>query len=163
MTHQAWNKATFLTLAGVAVLAGCVTAPPPPPPPPARAVEAPSRHPAYLHALSNLRAARWLIEHRPPGDAAQSQEEQEAVRQIDAALSEIRKAAIDDGKNLNDHPPADEHADHRGRLHQVLDLLRNARAEISREEDNDFANGLRDRAIGHIDQAIRAAHQMFND
>ena len=31
----------------------------------------PGKHPFYLHALSDLRSARWLIEHRP-GDAAVS-------------------------------------------------------------------------------------------
>jgi len=25
----------------------------------------PNNHPAYLHALEDLRAARWMIEHRP--------------------------------------------------------------------------------------------------
>ena len=39
----------------VALLGGCVVAAPPPRAP---------HHPAYLHALSDLRAARWLIEHR---------------------------------------------------------------------------------------------------
>src|ERR1700728_3365878 len=85
-------------LAGFAILAGCVAAPPP------------QRHPAYLHALSDLRAARWLIEHHP-GDWAQTSDEVEAVRQIDAAINDIRKAAIDDGKNLGDHPRVDEHPD----------------------------------------------------
>ena len=25
----------------------------------------PGRHPAYLHALTDLRTARWMVEHRP--------------------------------------------------------------------------------------------------
>ena len=29
----------------------------------------PGKHPYYLHALSDLRTARWMLEHRP-GDAA---------------------------------------------------------------------------------------------
>ncbi|MEH2129414.1 MAG: hypothetical protein V7K86_01855, partial [Nostoc sp.] len=29
----------------------------------------PGKHPYYLHALTDLRTARWLLEHRP-GDAA---------------------------------------------------------------------------------------------
>ena len=31
----------------------------------------PGKHPFYLHALSDLRTARWMLEHRP-GDAAVS-------------------------------------------------------------------------------------------
>jgi hypothetical protein len=144
-----------LVISAFALLAGCVAAPPPPPPPPAH-------HPAYLHALSDLRAARWLIEHRP-GDWAQSADEAEAVRRIDAGINEIKRAALDDGKNLNDHPPVDERADHLGRIHEALQYLRKARADISSGEDNAFANGLRDRAIGHIDGAIAAARRVFRD
>ena len=45
------------------------------------------QHPYYLHALSDLRAARWMIEHRP-GDWQQTMDEQQAVRRIDAAINE---------------------------------------------------------------------------
>jgi hypothetical protein len=112
--------------------------------------------------LSDLRAARWCIEHRP-GDWAQSADEQESVRQIDAAIGDIKQAALDDGKNIADHPPVDEHPDHRGRIHEAVKFLEKARADIAREEDNGYANGLRDRAIGHIDGAIHAARRVFRD
>ena len=148
-------------MAGIAALAGCVAAPPPPPPPPAHVVAGP-QHPAYLHALSDLRAARWLIEHRP-GDWVQTADEQESVQQIDAAIGEIKKAAFDDGKNANARPPVDEHPDNRGRIHQALQFLNKSRADIASEEDNAFANGLRNRALGHIDAAIHAAHRVFKD
>jgi hypothetical protein len=157
-------RSILMTIPAVAALAGCAAAPPPPPPPPPRVVvvPAPERHPAYLHALSDLRAARWLIEHRP-GDWAQTADEGESVRQIDAAINDIKKAAIDDGKNTNDHPPLDEYPDHRGRIHEALKYMRKARADIAREEDNAYADGLRNRAIGHIDAAIGAAHRVFQD
>jgi hypothetical protein len=115
----------------------------------------PADHPYYLHALSDLRAARWMIEHRP-GNWVQSMDEQEAVRRIDKAIGEIKKASIDDGKNLGDHPPVDEHPDHNGRLHDALDFLRKARQDISHDEDNRFAQGLQARAYDHIDGAINA-------
>jgi hypothetical protein len=145
--------------ASFALLAGCIAAPPPrtvvAPPPPAK-------HPAYLHALSDLRAARWLIEHRP-GDWAQTSDEVEAVQQIDGAINEIKKAAIDDGKNTNDHPPVDERPDHPGRIHEAIQILKKSRADLAREEDNGYADGLRDRAIGHIDAAIHAARRVFKE
>jgi hypothetical protein len=154
----------LFTLSSLGGLAGCVAAQPaPPPPPPPRAVAPPPpQHPAYLHALSDLRAARWLIEHRP-GDWAQTSDEVEAVRQIDAAIGDIKSAAFDDGKNLNDHPPVDERPEQRGRIHEAIQILQRARADIEREEDNGFANGLRNRAIGHIDAAIHDARHVFRD
>jgi hypothetical protein len=160
----AMNRSKTITgmLAAFALLAGCVAAPPPravvaPPPPPP-----PAKHPAYLHALSDLRAARWLIEHRP-GDWAQTSDEVEAVQQIDAAINEIKKASIDDGKNLHDHPPVDERPDHPGRIHEAIEILKKSRADLAREEDNGYADGLRDRAIGHIDAAIRASRRVFKE
>jgi hypothetical protein len=155
MLHAVKSRVALLVVGGFTLLAGCIAAPPPAPPP--------ARHPAYLHSLSDLRAARWLIGHRASDDWAQSADESESVRQIDAAINDIKQAAIDDGKNLNDHPPIDTHIDHRGRIHQALDNLRRARADIAREEDNGYAHGLRNRAIGHIDGSINAARRVFSD
>jgi hypothetical protein len=118
-------------------------------------------HPYYLHALSDLRAARWMIEHRP-GNWAQTTDEVEAVRRIDVAIGEIKKAAIDDGKNLEDHPKVDERNDHDGRLHVALDFLRKARQDISHDEDNKFAQGLQLRAYEHIDGAITAVKKAIH-
>jgi len=118
-------------------------------------------HPAYLHALSNLRAARWCLEHRP-GNWAQTNDEMEAVKRIDAAIGEIKKAAIDDGKNLQDHPAVEERKDHGGRLHLALDFLRKAHEDVNKEEDNGFAHGLKARAIEHIDGAIHATERAIS-
>jgi hypothetical protein len=118
-------------------------------------------HPYYLHALSDLRAARWMIQHRP-GNWAQTVDEVEAVRRIDAAIGEIKKAAIEDGKNVEDHPRVDERNDHDGRLHVALDFLRKARQDIGHDEDNRFAQGLQARAYGHIDGAIDAVKKAIH-
>ena len=121
----------------------------------------PNDHPYYLHALSDLRAARWMIQHRP-GNWQQTVDETEAVRRIDAAIGEIKKASIEDGKNIEDHPHVDELADHAGRLHKALDFLRKARQDISHDEDNRFAQGLQARAYGHIDGAINAVKKAIH-
>jgi hypothetical protein len=118
-------------------------------------------HPYYLHALSDLRAARWMIEHRP-GNWNQTVDEIEAVHRIDAAIGEIKKASIEDGKNIQDHPPISEVPDHAGRLHKALDFLRQARSDISHDEDNMFAQGLQARAYGHIDGAIGAVKRAIH-
>jgi hypothetical protein len=118
-------------------------------------------HPYYLHALSDLRAARWMIEHRP-GNWVQTQDEEEAVRRIDKAIGEIKKASIEDGKNIEDHEPVSEVPDHMGRLHKALDFLRKAREDVSHDEDNVFAQGLQARAYGHIDGAIGAVKRAIH-
>ncbi len=130
----------------VAVPSGPVIAPPVVVPP-AQA------HPAYLHALSDLRLARWLLERRG-GDRAMKWDEREAIASIDRAIGDIRQAAIDDAKNPQDHPPVDAREPRAGRLHRALAALRAARADIGREEDNAFANGLRARGLRSIDEAI---------
>ena len=66
----------------------------------------PGRHPAYLHALTDLRHARAHLENLAPTHHM-DKEEEHAIDEIDKAIEEIKRAAIDDGKNLNDHPPVD--------------------------------------------------------
>src|SRR5271167_2064106 len=63
----------------------------------------PADHPAYLHALTDLRTARAHLQ-RPDGGELRDQEKK-AIHEIDEAINEIKKASIDDGKDLNDHPP----------------------------------------------------------
>jgi hypothetical protein len=122
----------------------------------------PGKHPYYLHALSDLRAARWMLEHRP-GDAAVSGDEDVAVTRIDETINEIKKAAIDDGKDLHDHPAVDEKLDHRGRLHRADELLHKVHSDIAREEDDPMTRGLRDRAVHHLDEAIHATGKAIHD
>ena len=122
----------------------------------------PGKHPYYLHALSDLRAARWMLEHRP-GDAAVSGKEDVAITEIDAAIGEIKRAAIDDGKDLHDHPAIDAPNDRPGRLHKALELLRKVHSDVAREEDDPMVKGLRNRAVGHIDGAIPATEGAVKD
>ena len=122
----------------------------------------PGKHPYYLHALTDLRTARWLLEHRP-GDAAVSGQEDVAIQQVDATINEIKKAAIDDGKNLKDHPPVDVPNDHPGRLHKAEELLKKVRSDVGREEDDPTAQGLKKRALYHIAQAIKADERAIFD
>ena len=114
----------------------------------------PGRHPAYLHALTDLRHARAHLV-RPTDSERMDSEEQHAIAEIDKAISEIKRAAIDDGKNLNDHPPIDAHMGHAGRYRRALELLDKAHQDIAREEDDASVRGLRNRAIHHIDEAHR--------
>ena len=122
----------------------------------------PGKHPYYLHALSDLRSARWMLEHRP-GDAAVSGQEDVAITEIDKTIGEIKRAAIDDGKDIHDHPNVDVPNDHPGRLHKSLELLRKVHADVAREEDDPMTKGLRDRAIHHLDAAVHANEKAIKD
>jgi hypothetical protein len=122
----------------------------------------PGKHPFYLHALSDLRAARWMLEHRP-GDAAVSAQEDVAITEIDKAIGEIKKASIDDGKDIHDHPAVQDINDRPGRLHKAVELLHKVHSDVAREEDDPFTRGLRDRAIMHIDEATHAAEHAIGD
>src|SRR5580692_4455007 len=133
-------------------------APAPAPAPVAAPVPPAQAHPSYLHALSDLRNARWNLERRG-GDPQMKWDEHHAVDSIDRALNDIKKAAIDDGKNLQDHPPIDAQEPRAGRLHKALTALQAARNDVTQEEDNAFANGLRARGIKNIDDATHLVEQ----
>ncbi len=127
----------------------------------ASAAQLPGEHPGYLHALTDLRAARWFLYHQP-GDARVSQSEDVAIIEIDRAIQEVKRAAIEDGKDVNDHPPVDTF-EHGSKLLRAIETLRKARGDISGEEDNPEARDLRRRAFEHIDRAIQAAQKAHAD
>jgi len=121
----------------------------------AMAQQLPGKHPGYLHSLSDLRAARWFLYHQP-GDSKVSGDEDVGINEIDAAIGEIKKASIDDGKDLGDHPSVDI-KEHGSRLLKAIATLKKAHADIDGEEDNPESRGLRHRALEHVDRAIKAA------
>jgi hypothetical protein len=119
-------------------------------------------HPAYLHALSDLRTARAHLEERPDHGALRG-EERAAIGSINRAIDEIKKAAAEDGKDTNWHPPVDLPRDWSGRLRRSMELLNRAYGDIDRAEENRHALGLRSRALGHISAArqhVREAMEM---
>ena len=114
-------------------------------------VRAQGRHTAYLHALADLRDARAYLQ-RPDGGALHA-EESAAIADINHAIDEIKKAAIDDGKNPDDKVHIDGHLGWTGRLHKARELLDKAHHDVTEEEDNPAAQGLQGRVITHIDRA----------
>jgi hypothetical protein len=139
-TMKSINKTVLAMIALLLMVSVCRAAEP-----------APREHPAYLHALTDLRHARAHLQH--PDGGQLGEQESIAIREIDIAIAEIKKAAIDDGKNLNDHPGVDDHLDWPGRLHRAAELLKKAHGDVAEEEDNAFAQGLQHRALEHIDKA----------
>ena len=110
-------------------------------------------HPAYLHAMEDLRAARAHLA-RPTDKPNTAWNEHVAIDEIDAALQEVREAAYEDGKDPDAVTGVDVKMDWSGRLHRSLELLRQARQDCEHFEANPDARGLQDRALLHIDKAI---------
>jgi hypothetical protein len=122
-------------------------------PPAARLAPAPmpAIHPAYLHAISDLRYARALLyreDWRPV-----MRDQRAAVEEIDHAIGEAKRAAIDDGKNPNDHPPIDRGLGWEGRFRKATELLNSAEHDLSEAETNGAAAGWRNAALGNVRNA----------
>ena len=126
------------------------------------AADLPGKHPAYLHALTDLRAARWNLEHRP-GDAAVSSQEDVAIVETESAIEEAKVAAMEDGKNVEEEPQEDAHLDRPGRLHHALEMLQKAKNDVAREEDNPETRNLRNRIVEHTDLALEATKHAIHD
>jgi hypothetical protein len=123
-----------------------------------KAQEVPGPHPAYLHALTDLRTARHYL-HDNWAWGPVKHDDNEAIREIDAAINEIKRAAIDDGKGLDDPFPIDTSLSPHNRFRKANELLWKAHNDLSRAEDVPESRGLRDRAIGHVDRA----HQIVDN
>jgi hypothetical protein len=130
--------------------------PPPPPPPP------PQAHPRYMSAISDLRYARALLFRPDWRDIMRDQ--RAAVEEIDRAIAEAKRAAIDDGKNIDDHPPIDARMGWEGRFRKAMELLDSAERDLSMEEDNRNAAAWRgaarqniENAKGFVSRAMRAS------
>jgi hypothetical protein len=129
--------------------------------PVAIAQQLPGAHPYYLHALTDLRTARGYLQ-RQPGDAKVYAGEAKGVSEIEGAVNELKRASIDDHKDINDHPKIDV-KDHGSRLQKAIELLKTAQSDAGREEDNPQARGLKTRVLDHITKASQAATEAHAD
>ena len=118
--------------------------------------DTPGHHPAYLHALADLRDARAHLEHFINEPVAP--EEAHAIEHIDKAIGEIKRAAIMDGKNIQDHVPVDTHLGRHDRFVKAMELLDKAQRDVSGEEDQPDTQGLQLRVIHHIEEAKHSVH-----
>jgi hypothetical protein len=130
------------------------------PPPPIGASYG-GAHPRYLRAISDLRYARALLYRSDWHDVMRDQ--RHAVEEIDRAIDEAKRAAIEDGKNIDDHPPIDVRTGWEGRFHQAMDLLDSALRDLSSEEDNRDAGAWRSAARGHVQAARDSVTRAMRD
>ncbi len=119
--------------------------------------DTPGAHPGYLHALSDLRYARALLNPSFPPEA-------DAIAEIDRAISEAKKAAVDDGKPLSDHPAVDPQYPRRGRLQKAKEALESANHRLQRSaEENPNADVWRDRSAVHVSRALHIVNTEINN
>ncbi len=113
-------------------------------------------HPAYLHALADLRYARAHL-NSEAANAQVDADEASAVSQIDAAIRDVKDASDDDGKPMSDHPPVDARWSRTERLHRALELLDKADTDIDEREQDSYWKGLKaNSALHHVDEAKKA-------
>lgn len=111
----------------------------------------PAAHPRYLQAIADLRYARALLYRPDWRDVMRDQ--RAAVEEIDRAIGEARRAAIDDGKNPDDHPPIEARMGWGDRFRRAMELLNSAQGNLSFEEDNRMAAGWRAAAMANVNNA----------
>jgi hypothetical protein len=111
----------------------------------------PAVHPRYLSAIADLRYARALLYRPDWRDVMRDQ--RGAVEEIDRAIAEAKRAAIDDGKNPDDHPPIDRGLGWEGRFRKSMELLDSASRDLSFEEDNRNASAWRGAALHNVQNA----------
>lgn len=128
---------------------------------PAAFGDTPGRHPAYLHARTDLRRAERLLDWRELGNVRNDLND--SVSHVRAAIQEIDAAAAWDRKDLIDNPPIDTYPDRAGRFRAIAGFLSGARRDIEREEDNPAAREWRNRALRHVDLAIAALRRAARD
>jgi hypothetical protein len=97
----------------------------------------PGRRPHCIHALSDLRAAQWQIDHRRPEGGEMREDELVASDEVGAAIHSATAAAAAVAEDLGWNPPPCAPPAYDGRLHAAIDLLRAVgaahRVEDSRE------------------------------
>jgi hypothetical protein len=110
-----------------------------------------AEHPAYLHALSNLRQARALLDtDNRPGFR---EERNRAIDEIESAIREVRQAVREEGREARFTPPPATPGDPERPMRSALQLLDEANRDVARGEDERDHRGLQERALRHIDEA----------
>jgi hypothetical protein len=124
---------------------------------PAKQVNA--QMPAYLHAISDLRSARAYLQQDPRPQFAPSRNH--AIEEISKAIDEMKRAAVDDGKNIWRTPPPQSGGDPGAPAHTAMRLLDEAYGDVSRGADSPQNQGLQARSLRHIDVAREALRHII--
>jgi hypothetical protein len=125
------------------------------------ATPAAAQVPAYLNALSNLRAARAYIQmdNRPTFRIHMKL----ATDEITSAITDLKVAVKQEGANPYQTPPPQSGGDPNGPVHEALRLLHDARSNIEHEVDPPGFPGLQAHSLKHIENARHELQQIVNN
>lgn len=115
-------------------------------------------HVAGVRILTDLRAARWMLDHWP-GGWLQAKDVVTAEKEIDDAITDLGKASIEDGEGTEYHLPVDNRADTIGRLREAVDFLTTAQEHLVYDKPGKFTKDLRSTTIKHITSAIASLNK----
>jgi hypothetical protein len=110
-------------------------------------------HPAYIHALTDLRLARTYLDRLTPSERLDDAQVQ-AVHELEQAISEIKAASIDDGKDIGYHAPIDARIQPRDRFAKAHEALDAAMHDVQQPESDPRTQALQRSIINHISHAI---------
>ena len=112
------------------------------------------KHPRYLRAYADLRAAQVLLRmHEEPAVARHLKR---CDDEVEAAIQEIERAAALDGRDSRKPSHVDPNLERRARFNRIRGLLETARADIAGETDTPAAARWRNLAFRRIDSALEA-------
>jgi hypothetical protein len=119
-----------------------------------------AQRPHYLHALSNLREARELLQSdsRPGFIGARDR----AIEEIERAMQAVREAVHEEGRNPHHTPPASG-GDPSRPMRSALNLLNEAYQDIASGTDETGHRGLQMRALRHVDEARHTLEHAMHD
>ena len=124
------------------------------------AAPAQAQEPHYLAALHELRGARDYIVY--DNRSGNDQLRHHAKEEIDNALNVLKVAAWDDGKST-DFSAAGANGPSWAPIHDAKHYLDMARAQVAQGVDSPGNNGLRGRALAHIDEAERTLDRIIRE
>jgi hypothetical protein len=139
-----------LTLAAFALLAFLILAP---------ATQALAQFPGYLHAISDLRTARAYLQMDVRPDHAGAREY--AIKEISRSIDDMKRAAVEDGKNIWHTPPPQSNGNANAPIHSAVRLLRDARHDVESGRDAPENVGLQLHSLEHIDKALQALQPLL--
>jgi len=124
----------------------------------ASASTAHAEKPAYLHAISDLRTAREYLQQDTRPRYAEVRNN--VIVEIGKAIDDMKRAAVDDGKNPNHTPPPQSEGDPRIPVRSAIKLLEEARHDVEHGRDVPENEGLQVRSLQHIDNARHALEEI---
>ena len=115
------------------------------------------QEPHYLQALVELRTARDYFQY---DSGKYGKQRAHIVDEINKAIAEVKHAAWDDGKNTKFAGPGQANGTW-APVHYGANALTNARKFVSQGVDPPQNQGLRIRALQHIDEAQLTVNELL--